>query len=97
MCNKVRDVCTFGINNLRYVHPNAPVYIAMEKMIEGDIRHLFILSKKNVHEVTWPHVFSGLLSIRDILKFTKDQTHAIVSRLEDTITINNVKETEREY
>jgi CBS domain-containing protein len=93
----VRDVCTYGINNLRYIHPDAPVHVAMEKMIAGDVRHLFILSSSKLEEVTWPNVFSGLISIRDIIKFSKDQDKAVVTRLEDAVSIKNVKATEREY
>ena len=97
IAEKVRDVCTYGINNLRYIHPDAPVHVAMEKMIAGDVRHLFILSSSKLEEVTWPNVFSGLISIRDIIKFSKDQDKAVVTRLEDVVSIKNVKATEREY
>ena len=92
----MRDVCTYGINNLRCIHPDAPVHVAMEKMIEGDVRHLFILSSNNL-EVTWPNVFSGLISIRDILRFTKDQDEAVVTRLEDAVSMKNIEATKREY
>jgi len=68
----------------------------MERMIEGNIRHLFILSSK-IDQAIWPHFFSGLISIRDVIKFTKVQDEAVVSRLEDKISLNNVKETLRDY
>ena len=63
----IREICTWGREKLVSVHPKKAIHDVMKKFIEHNTRHLFVEAPDGSDD----QEFSGLVSIRDCLKFTR--------------------------
>jgi predicted transcriptional regulator len=75
----VKECCTYGKGNLAVVPRNAPIEMAMDKMLGRDVRHMLISHSDEDSSIV------GMISIKDIVKCTLAKSDAKLDRLENIV------------
>ena len=71
---KVSQICTHGKSNLISVTMDNPIDKCMKKMVNSNVRHLFVREKESGK-------FVGLISVKDIVKCAIVKHDAVVQQL----------------
>lgn len=71
---KVSQICTHGRSNLISVTMDNPIDKCMKKMVNSNVRHLFVREKESGK-------FVGLISVKDIVKCAIAKHDAVVEKL----------------
>ncbi|GMI40761.1 hypothetical protein TrCOL_g10117 [Triparma columacea] len=81
----VKEISTYGIDNIVSVSQGNPIERCMEKLLGRDVRHLLIREEKS-HKS--PIV--GMISVKDIVKCAHEKSKAQMNRMEEIITYQNI-------
>ena len=74
----VKEISTYGIDNIVSVSQGNPIERCMEKLLGRDVRHLLIREEKS-HKS--PIV--GMISVKDIVKCAHEKSKAQMNRMEE--------------
>ena len=72
---KVKDICTYS-PNIIIARNDDSIEACMRKMMFKDIRHLLVVDKKTEE-------FTGMISIKDLIKEIMKNNHETITRLSD--------------